>query len=115
MGDSETGQVSGDAAKIYEEVYLPALFNEWCPLVVEAANIQKGQCVIDVACGTGALAIPVSEHIGPEGTTVGIDINEGVLNVARSKSSRVEWLNALAEALPPIQASLRTRRFVTRQ
>ena len=100
MGDSETGQVSEDAAKIYEEVYLPALFKEWCPLVVEAANIQKGHCVIDVACGTGALAITVSDHVGTEGTTAGIDINEGMLNIARSKSSSVEWLNAPAEALP---------------
>jgi hypothetical protein len=73
MGDSETGQISEDAAKIYEEVYLPALFEEWCPLVVAVANIQKGHRVIDVACGTGALAITVSEHIGPEGITVGID------------------------------------------
>ena len=100
MGDSETGQVSEEAAKIYEEVYFPALFNEWCPLVVEAANIQKGHRVIDVACGTGALAITVSGHIGTEGTIAGIDINEGMLNIARSKSSSVEWLNAPAEALP---------------
>jgi len=100
MGDSETGQVSEDAAKIYEEVYLPALFKEWCPLVAEAANIQEGHRVIDVACGTGALAISVSSHIGTEGTAVGIDINEGMLNIARSKSSSVEWLNAPAEALP---------------
>jgi len=100
MGDSETGQVSEDAAKIYEEAYLPALFIEWCPLVVAAANIQKGHRVIDVACGTGALAITVSDHIGAEGTTVGIDINEGMLNIARSKSPSVEWINAPAEALP---------------
>lgn len=100
MGDSETGQVSEDAAKIYEDVYLPALFKEWCPLVVEAANIQKGHRVIDVACGTGALAIAVSDHAGSEGTTAGIDINEGMLNIARSKSSSVEWINAPAEALP---------------
>jgi SAM-dependent methyltransferase len=100
MGDSKTGQVSEDAAKIYEEVYLHALFTEWCPLVVEAANIQKGHRVIDVACGTGALAITVSDHIGTEGTIAGIDINEGMLNFARSKSSSVEWLNAPAEALP---------------
>jgi len=98
MGDSETGQVSEDAAKIYEEVYLPAMFKEWCPLVVEAANIQKGHRVIDVACGTGALAITVSDHVGTEGTTAGIDINEGMLNIARSKSSSVEC--APAEALP---------------
>jgi SAM-dependent methyltransferase len=100
MGDSETGQVSEDAAKIYEEVYLPAMFNEWCPLVIEAANIQKGHRVVDVACGTGALAITVSDHVGNEGITTGIDINEGMLNIARSKSSSVEWLNAPAEALP---------------
>jgi len=100
MGDSETGQVSEDAAKIYEEVYLPALFEEWCPLVVEAANIQTGQCVLDVACGTGALAIFVSEFIGTKGTTVGVDINEGMLNIARSKSSSIEWFNAPAEAMP---------------
>ena len=89
MGDSKTGQVSEDAAKIYEEVYLPALFKEWCPLVVEAADIQEGHRVIDVACGTGALAITVSDHIGNEGTTTGIDINDGMLNIARSKSSSV--------------------------
>jgi ubiquinone/menaquinone biosynthesis C-methylase UbiE len=100
MGDGKTGQVSEDAAKIYEEGYLPALFKEWCPLVIEAANIQKGHRVIDVACGTGALATAVSDHIGTEGTTVGIDINEGMLKIARSKSSSVEWLNAPAEALP---------------
>jgi ubiquinone/menaquinone biosynthesis C-methylase UbiE len=100
MGDSETGQISEEAAKIYEEVYLPALFREWCPLVLDAANIASGHQVIDVACGTGALAIAVSEYVGPKGTTVGIDINEGMLNIARSKSSSVEWLNAPAEALP---------------
>lgn len=100
MGDSETGQVSEDAAKIYEEVYLPALFIEWCPLVVEAAQIQKGFRVIDIACGTGALTITVSDQVGSEGAVVGIDINEGMLSVAKSKSSRVEWRNAPAEELP---------------
>jgi len=100
MGENETGQVSENAAKIYEAVYLPAMFNEWCPLVVEAANIQTGHRVIDVACGTGALAITVSERIGPKGTTVGIDINEAMLNIARSKPSSVEWLKSPAELLP---------------
>lgn len=100
MGDSETGQVSEEAAKVYEEAYLPALFQEWCPLVIEAANIESGHRVIDVACGTGVLAIAALETVVPEGTVVGVDINEGMLNIARSKSSSVEWLNAPAEALP---------------
>jgi ubiquinone/menaquinone biosynthesis C-methylase UbiE len=100
MGDNETGQVSDEAARIYEEFYLPALFEEWPPLVVNAAKIQQGDRVIDVACGTGALAIAVYEHVGPEGAVVGIDVNDGMLNIARSKSSSIEWLNAPAEALP---------------
>jgi len=100
MGDSETGQISEDAAKIYEKVYLPALFQEWCPLAIQAANVKAGDSVVDVACGTGVLAIAVSEHVGPRGKTIGVDINDGMLNIARSKSSSVEWLNAPAEVLP---------------
>lgn len=100
MGDSETGQISEDAAKVYDDVYLPALFQEWCPLAIQAAGIKTGDSVIDIACGTGALAIAVSEHVGPEGKTIGVDINEGMLNIARSKSSTVEWLSAPAEHLP---------------
>ena len=99
MGNSETGQVSDDAAKVYEDVYLPSLFQEWCPLVIQAANIKTGDRVVDIACGTGALAIAVAERIGP-GKAVGIDVNEGMLNVARSKSSAIEWHNAPAEKLP---------------
>ncbi|MDH3534293.1 MAG: hypothetical protein OER87_00915 [Gammaproteobacteria bacterium] len=51
MGDNETGQVSADAAKIYDQFYLPALFEEWCPRVLEAAGIRQGHHVVDVACG----------------------------------------------------------------
>ena len=57
MGDSDKGQVSDEAAKVYEEGYVPALFREWCPRVIEAAGIGPGHQVIDVACGTGVLSI----------------------------------------------------------
>jgi ubiquinone/menaquinone biosynthesis C-methylase UbiE len=100
MGDSETGQVSENAAKIYEAVYLPALFSQWCPHVASAAGIRQKQTVLDVACGTGALTIYISELVGTEGNTVGVDNNDGMLDIARSKSSFVEWINAPAENLP---------------
>ena len=48
---------------IYDEVYLPALFQKWCPLVLEAAKTKSGHRVIDVACGTGALAREL-DHTG---------------------------------------------------
>ena len=100
MGDNETGQVSEDAAKIYEDFYLPALFEEWCTHVINAAQIQTGYRVIDVACGTGALTTTVSDHVGTEGSVVGIDINEGMLNIARSKRANIDWRIAPAESLP---------------
>jgi ubiquinone/menaquinone biosynthesis C-methylase UbiE len=100
MGESERGQVSSNAAKVYEEFYLPALFAEWTPRVIAAAGIQRGQWVVDVACGTGVLAQAVADRIGTSGLTVGVDINEGMLNIAREKAPEVEWHQAPAEALP---------------
>jgi len=34
---------------------------------------------VDVACGTGVLAQAILDRIGPEGSVVGVDINEGML------------------------------------
>ena len=100
MGDSETGQVSLEAAKVYEEFYLPALFQEWCPRALAAAKVEPGNHVLDVACGTGALSMVASDIVGANGKTVGIDINDCMLQIARLKSSSIEWINAPAEALP---------------
>lgn len=100
MGESETGQISVESARIYEKFYLPSLFAEWPRRVIEAAQIQSGQRVVDVACGTGVLACAVAERIGPQGSIVGVDINEGMLAVAREKAAQIEWLQAPAEALP---------------
>jgi len=36
MGSNETGQISANAAENYEEFYIPALFEEWSPRVIEA-------------------------------------------------------------------------------
>ena len=100
MGESETGQVSAEAARIYDELFLPTLFGEWPPRVIEAARIQRGQRVLDVACGTGVLARAVAERVGQAGSTVGVDLNEGMLDVAREKAPEIEWHQAPAEALP---------------
>lgn len=100
MGESERGQVSADAAKIYEEFYLPGLFAEWTSRVIEAAEIERGQRVVDVACGTGVLARAVADRVGNTGMTVGVDINKGMLDVAKEKAPEIEWHQAPAEALP---------------
>jgi hypothetical protein len=61
MGD--TGQVTQDAAEIYDELFLPALFNEWAPRVAALAELEPGMRVLDVACGTGVLSLAAAESL----------------------------------------------------
>jgi ubiquinone/menaquinone biosynthesis C-methylase UbiE len=98
MSKIESGQVSASAAEIYEQFYLPALFLEWTPRMADAARVEAGQRVLDVACGTGVLARALVERVGPRGSVVGLDINEGMLAVARRKGPAIEWRQGAAEA-----------------
>ncbi len=100
MGDTKTGQVSEDAARVYEEIWVPSLFEKWAPAIADAANIQDWNTVLDVACGTGLVAMTVNDRIGPGGSVTGVDINAGMLEVAKSKSSQVKWEKSPAESLP---------------
>ena len=100
MGDKERGQVSENAAAIYDKFYLPAYFEEWPPFIIKAAQIQNGHRVVDVACGTGVLTLAILDKVGPKGFTVGVDNNEGMLNVAMGKTQAIAWRHAPAEALP---------------
>jgi ubiquinone/menaquinone biosynthesis C-methylase UbiE len=100
MDTHEKGQVSRSAAEVYEEFFIPALFGEWAPRVADAAHIQPGQRVLDVACGTGILTRTVAQRVGTGGSVVGLDMNEGMLAVATRKAPQIEWRQGKAEALP---------------
>jgi SAM-dependent methyltransferase len=56
--------------------------------------------LLDVACGTGVLALAALELVGPDGAVTGLDVNDGMLDVARRKGARIDWRNGRAEALP---------------
>jgi SAM-dependent methyltransferase len=100
MNKSDKGQVNRNAAEVYEEFFTPALFQQWSNPVADAANVQSGQHVLDVACGTGILARTVVERVGPAGSVVGLDVNEGMLAVAKRKAPQIEWRRGIAEDLP---------------
>ncbi len=97
---SDAGQVISSAAEVYDEFFLPALFAAWPPEVVAAAELRPGQRVVDVACGTGVLAVEAARATSPGGQVVGVDLNPGMLAVARRKAPEIDWQQAPAEALP---------------
>jgi SAM-dependent methyltransferase len=102
------GQLTKPAAEIYEEFFVPALFGQWAERVADLAELEPGQRVLDVACGTGALARVAAGRVAPGGTVVGLDSNPGMLEVARRKAAQVDWREAPAEALPFEDASFDT-------
>ena len=96
----DRGQVTESAAELYDAFFVPALFQAWAPRVLEAARISSGMSVLDVACGSGVLAISARQAVGQDGRVVGVDLNDGMLEVARRKSASVDWIKADAESLP---------------
>jgi ubiquinone/menaquinone biosynthesis C-methylase UbiE len=54
---------------------------------VERFDLQPGARVLDVCCGSGASALPAAEAVGPEGSVLGVDLAERLLEIARRKAS----------------------------
>ena len=91
-------QIAG--ARAYEQLHVPALFEQWCPRLLDAAETDSGDRLLDVACGTGVLARHAAERVGPDGFVSGLDAGPGMLAVAAELAPHIEWKEGLAEVLP---------------
>lgn len=71
--------------------------------LIAGMNIQPGQRVLDLACGTGTLAIWIKQQ-HPEAEVIGVDGDPGILEIARNKAAsagaEVEFDQALSHDLP---------------
>lgn len=88
------------AARAYEDLFVPALFRQWPPLLARAAGVEHGQRVLDVACGTGILARDLAARVGTSGSVAGLDLLPGMLEIARQIAPTIEWKQGTAEELP---------------
>lgn len=50
-------------------------------------SLKSGQTVLDIATGTGLVAIDAAKKVAPTGSVIGVDICSGMLSQARSKMS----------------------------
>jgi ubiquinone/menaquinone biosynthesis C-methylase UbiE len=102
-------QLEESSAEAYERYLVPLLFAPGAEYLIELAEPGMGERVLDVACGTGIVARRAAEWVGTDGRVVGLDMNEGMLGVARKASSDVrpaiEWQQGDAADMPfPDQA-----------
>jgi SAM-dependent methyltransferase len=91
-------QIQGAAA--YEALFVPALFREWAPRLIDAVPLTSGQRVLDLACGTGIVARTAAARVAPGGSVVGVDPNAGMLAVAAQRAPHITWQPGRAESLP---------------
>ncbi len=100
MSELETIQLSTDAAVVYEQDFVPALFGQWAPRLADAADVRPGDRFLDVGCGTGVVAREAALRVGPNGRVVGFDVNESMLAVAKRMRPEIEWRQGDAIQLP---------------
>jgi demethylmenaquinone methyltransferase/2-methoxy-6-polyprenyl-1,4-benzoquinol methylase len=106
-GRMEAGQVRAmfdRIAGIYDllnSVMTAGLHHRWRSRAADMAQVGPGAVVLDVATGTGDLALELARRVGGEGQVVGSDFSEAKLALAQAKASRAdlgalrfEWADA---------------------
>jgi demethylmenaquinone methyltransferase/2-methoxy-6-polyprenyl-1,4-benzoquinol methylase/phosphoethanolamine N-methyltransferase len=101
-----TSGITINSARMYEmgRSLLFGLDTRLWRMVLELAQVGPGQKVLDVGCGTGALAIAAVTVVGPAGEVCGIDAAPEMIQVSRRKASRtgsrIDFQVAVIEQLP---------------
>jgi ubiquinone/menaquinone biosynthesis C-methylase UbiE len=81
------------------------------PRIAAALAVQPGERILDVGCGTGIDVLDLAAVVGPAGSVIGVDHNQGLLEEARRRAgaaglSNVEFKVGEATALPVNDATV---------
>lgn len=97
-------QLTGNAAAIYEEQKVPAVFRPLAQATLRAIAIRPDDTLLDAACGTGIVAREALAHLSSAGSVTGFDLNAGMIEAARKltlgEGKRCRWYVADVSALP---------------
>ena len=100
----ESWQLEGSSAEAYERYLVPIATAPWADHLVSLAAPRPGERVLDVGCGTGIVARTVAPQVGEHGQVTGLDLNDGMLAVARAAATTIrpaiKWRQGDAAALP---------------
>ena len=92
----------GNAAENYQKYFVPVIGAPFALDLVNEAGLRPGERILDVACGTGTIARLAAERVGANGRVSALDVNAGMLSVARSLPSAIaiKWYETAAESVP---------------
>lgn len=97
-------QLERRSAELSERYLVPPVTLPWAGDLVGRVGLRPGDRVLDVACGTGAVARLAASAAGETGRVAAVDVNRGMLAVGRSlqapPGAQIEWHEASADALP---------------
>ncbi|HZF63724.1 MAG TPA: class I SAM-dependent methyltransferase [Chitinophagaceae bacterium] len=74
------------AADFFDDEAL-SFWNKYGSATVSRLQLAKGASVLDVACGSGASALPAAEAVGGDGKVIAVDLSENLLLLGRAKAS----------------------------
>jgi demethylmenaquinone methyltransferase/2-methoxy-6-polyprenyl-1,4-benzoquinol methylase len=67
------------------------MHERWRERAADLAAVGSGDRVLDVATGTGDLAIELAGRVSPAGEVIGVDFSEGMLELARAKAPGIHF------------------------
>lgn len=73
--------------------------------LAQKTEVALGDSTLDLCTGTGAVAVALSDRVGPTGMVVGLDFSEGMLRKAQEKAFKqgiknIAWVRADVTAMP---------------
>lgn len=83
---------NGPAAEkwVHHAAQLDQMLSPFAAEVLGTASIVPGENTIDIGCGSGALTLKAAAAAGPNASTLGVDVSQPLIDLARHRAEEAE-------------------------